>query len=334
MEEKWTEKIPKRKLFSGEEIPSLGMGTFGSDKYSPQQVAAAVSGGIRAGYRLIDCASVYGNEDLIGDVIQKSIKEKTVRREDLFIMSKVWNDQHGEVIEACRKSLADLKLDALDLYFVHWPFPNYHAPGCDGDARNENAKPFSVEEFMSTWRQCEQLVDMGLTRYIGMSNMTVPKLEAVLPQCRIMPAALEMECHPSFQQPELWQYAVSRGIQPVAFCPLGSPSRPMRDRTAEDISDMQLPEIISAAEAHGVHPAVICLKWAVQRGQIPIPFSVREPQYIQNLKCITEDPLTEEEMKAIEKADRNCRLIKGQVFLWKGAESWHDLWDEDGTITK
>ena len=334
MEEKWTEKIPKRKLFSGEEIPSLGMGTFGSDKYSPQQVAAAVSGGIRAGYRLIDCASVYGNEDLIGDVIQKSIEEKTVRREDLFIMSKVWNDQHGEVIEACRKSLADLKLDALDLYFVHWPFPNYHAPGCDGDARNENAKPFSVEEFMSTWRQCEQLVDMGLTRYIGMSNMTVPKLEAVLPQCRIMPAALEMECHPSFQQPELWQYAVSRGIQPVAFCPLGSPSRPMRDRTAEDISDMQLPEIISAAEAHGVHPAVICLKWAVQRGQISIPFSVREPQYIQNLKCITEDPLTEEEMKAIEKADRNCRLIKGQVFLWKGAESWHDLWDEDGTITK
>ena len=334
MKEKWTEKIPKRKLFSGEEIPSLGMGTFGSDKYSPQQVAAAVSGGIRAGYRLIDCASVYGNEDLIGDVIQKSIEEKTVRREDLFIMSKVWNDQHGEVIEACRKSLADLKLDALDLYFVHWPFPNYHAPGCDGDARNENAKPFSVEEFMSTWRQCEQLVDMGLTRYIGMSNMTVPKLEAVLPQCRIMPAALEMECHPSFQQPELWQYAVSRGIQPVAFCPLGSPSRPMRDRTAEDISDMQLPEIISAAEAHGVHPAVICLKWAVQRGQIPIPFSVREPQYIQNLKCITEDPLTEEEMKAIEKADRNCRLIKGQVFLWKGAESWHDLWDEDGTITK
>lgn len=334
MKEKWTEKIPKRKLFSGEEIPSLGMGTFGSDKYTPQQVAAAVSGGIRAGYRLIDCASVYGNEDLIGDVIQKSIEEKTVRREDLFIMSKVWNDQHGEVIEACRKSLADLKLDALDLYFVHWPFPNYHAPGCDGDARNENAKPFSVEEFMSTWRQCEQLVDMGLTRYIGMSNMTVPKLEAVLPQCRIMPAALEMECHPSFQQPELWQYAVSRGIQPVAFCPLGSPSRPMRDRTAEDISDMQLPEIVSAAEAHGVHPAVICLKWAVQRGQIPIPFSVREPQYIQNLKCITEDPLTEEEMKAIEKADRNCRLIKGQVFLWKGAESWHDLWDEDGTITK
>ena len=332
MKEKWTEKIPKRKLFSGEEIPSLGMGTFGSDKYSPQQVAAAVSGGIRAGYRLIDCASVYGNEDLIGDVIQKSIEEKTVRREDLFIMSKVWNDQHGEVIEACRKSLADLKLDALDLYFVHWPFPNYHAPGCDGDARNENAKPFSVEEFMSTWRQCEQLVDMGLTRYIGMSNMTVPKLEAVLPQCRIMPAALEMECHPSFQQSELWQYAVSRGIQPVAFCPLGSPSRPMRDRTAEDISDMQLPEIVSAAEAHGVHPAVICLKWAVQRGQIPIPFSVREPQYIQNLKCITEDPLTEEEMKAIEKADRNCRLIKGQVFLWKGAESWHDLWDENGTI--
>lgn len=175
---------------------------------------------------------------------------------------------------------------------------------------------------------------MGLVKHIGMSNMTIPKLEAVLPLCEIQPAALEMELHPSFQQPELFDYAVKHEIQPIGYCPIGSPSRPERDRTAEDVADTQMPEIVEIAEAHHVHPAVICLKWAVQRGQIPIPFSVKEPQYISNLQCAAEDPLTDAEMERIRLADKNCRLIKGQVFLWKGAKSWEDLWDLDGTITK
>ena len=182
---------------------------------------------------------------------------------------------------------------------------------------------------MDTWRQCERLVDKGLVRYIGMSNMTVKKLEQVLPLCRIQPAALEMECHPSFQQQELFDYAVTHKIVPVGFCPIGSPSRPERDRTAEDIADIEMETIRKIAEAHNVHPAVICLKWAVQRGMIPIPFSVKEPQYIANLRCATEDPLTEEEMEKIRKSDRNCRLIKGQVFLWSGASDWKALWDEE-----
>lgn len=328
------DKVPKRRLYSGEEIPAVGLGTFGSDKYNAQQVSEAVYGGIKAGYRLIDCASVYQNEELIGAVITKAVKEGIVERKDLFITSKVWNDQHDHVIESCQKSLKDLQLDVIDLYFVHWPLPNYHAPGCDGNARNKDSRPFSVEEFMKTWRQCEQLVDMGLVRYIGMSNMTVPKLKAVLPLCRIRPAALEMECHPSFQQPELYDYAVAHQIQPVGYCPIGSPSRPERDRTEEDVADTQMPEIVEIAKAHNVHPAIVCLKWAVQRGQIPIPFSVKEPQYVSNLKCVTEDPLTEEEMKIIQSVDKNCRLIKGQVFLWEGAKGWEDLWDVDGVITQ
>lgn len=328
------ENVPKRKLFSGEEIPAVGLGTFGSDKYNAQQVSDAVYGGIKAGYRLIDCAAVYQNEDQIGKVLKKVMDEGVVKREELFITSKVWNDQHEHVVESCKKSLEDLQLDVIDLFFVHWPFPNYHAPGCDGDSRNPDSKPFSTEEFMNTWRQCEQLVDMGLVRYIGMSNMTVPKLKEVLPLCRIKPAALEMECHPSFQQQELFDYAVANQIQPIGYCPIGSPSRPERDRTAEDVADTQIPEIVEIAKAHNVHPALICLKWAVQRGQIPIPFSVKEPQYVSNLQCATEDPLTEEEMEIIKNADKNCRLIKGQVFLWEGASGWEDLWDMDGIIKK
>ena len=320
-------KLPKRTLHSGEEIPCIGLGTFGSDKYGPEEIAEAVYEGIRIGYRIIDCASVYQNEDLIGKSILRAEAQEIIKRDELFVTSKVWNDMHEHVRESCEKSLRDLNLDRIDLYFVHWPFPNYHAPGCSGDSRNPDSRPFSVEEFVSTWRQCEKLVDDGLARYIGMSNMTVKKLEAVLPYCEILPAALEIECHPSFQQQELYEYAIEHGIQPIGYCPLGSPSRPERDRTADDIADFQMPEIVGIAKRHNVHPAVICLKWAVQRGQIPIPFSVRKEQLEANLMAAAGDPLTEQEMKQIRLADKNCRLIKGQVFLWEGAGGWEDLWD-------
>ena len=319
--------VPVRTLRTGARMPSVGLGTFGSDKYSPEQVSEAVYGAVKSGYRMLDCASVYRNEDMIGDVLKRLFSEGIVSRQELFITSKVWNDMHREVEKSCKQSLEDLGLDYIDLYFVHWPFPNYHAPGCDGDSRNPDSKPFSVEEFMDTWRQCEELVDKGLAKAIGMSNMTVSKLEKVLPLCRIQPAALEMECHPSFQQQELFDYAIAHDIAPIGFCPIGSPSRPERDRTAEDVADTELPEVVEVAKNHNIHPAVVCLKWAVQRGMCPIPFSVKEPQYISNLKCTTEDPLTAEEMELLKKADRNCRLVKGQVFLWPGADDWNQLWE-------
>lgn len=328
--------VPKRKLYTGEEIPCVGMGTFGSDRYTAEQVSGAVAGAIRCGYRLFDCASVYGNEDLIGKVFAEAFAQGVVKREELFITSKVWNDMHGkgDVLLSCAKTLKDLQLDYVDAYFMHWPFPNYHAPGCGGDARNPDSRPFAVDEFMAAWRQLERLHDMGLARHIAMSNMTIPKLKAVLPLCRVKPSLIEMELHPGFQQPELYDYCTARGIQPIGFCPIGSPARPDRDKTPDDVADIEMPVVVEIAKKHNVHPAVICLKWAVQRGQVPIPFSVRENQYAGNLRCATEDPLTDEEMAAIGRADQDCRLIKGQVFLWPGAKDWRDLWDLDGTITK
>jgi len=328
------EKIPVKAFGNGDQIPAMGMGTFGSDKYTSGQVAEAVYGGIRSGYRLIDCASVYQNEAEIGQVLKRVMGEGVVRREELFVISKVWNDMHapGKVREACEQSLKDLNTSYLDLYLIHWPFPNYHAPGCAGDARNPDSRPFSAEEYREVWRQCEELVRAGWVKYIGMSNMTIPKLEAVLPLCEIRPTALEMELHPGFQQPELFEYAMTHQMQPIGYCPLGSPSRPERDRTSTDVSDTAMPEIVEIAKKHQISPVQVCLKWAVQRGQIPIPFSVKEPQYVSNLRCITEDPLSAEEMEQIRKADRNCRLIKGQVFLWPGAERWEELWDMDGFI--
>lgn len=179
----------------------------------------------------------------------------------------------------------------------------------------------------------ERLVRAGLVRHIGTSNMTIPKLKLLLRDARIMPSANEMELHPTFQQPELFNFCIEHGIQPIGFSPIGSPTRPDRDKTPDDYVDIEEPVVVKIAKAHNVHPAVICLKWAVQRGQIPIPFSIYRNEYVSNIRSTVEDPLTDEEMKELEGVDKNCRLIKGQVFLWDGAKGWEDLWDLNGEIT-
>ena len=322
--------VPSFKLNDGGTSPCLVMGTFGSDRVTPDEVAEAVAGGLRVGYRLFDCAACYGNEDKIGEVFRAAFDEGVVKREELFIMSKVWNDMHRHVAESCKKTIADLQCDYLDMLFIHWPFPNYHAPFCDVDSRNPDSKPFSVAEFVDTYRQIEALVDQGLVKHIGISNMTIPKLDAVLDKLRIKPAACESELHPCFQQQALFDYLVEKNILPIGYMPLGSPRRPERDILPEDIADMQMPELQEIAKAHDCHPAIICLKWALQRGQLPIPFSVHN--YEANLRAAVTEKLTDAEMATIATLERDNRLVKGQVFLWPGANDWHDLWDEDGVI--
>jgi alcohol dehydrogenase (NADP+) len=326
--------VPARVLTNGDTMPALGMGTFGSDRYSTAQVAEAVRGGLEVGYRLIDCAAVYGNEAEIGQVFAEAFRDRVVERDELFVMSKLWNDSHGAegVASAVRRTLTDLGLDHLDGYFVHWPFPNHHPPAADPDARDPQARPYLHDEFMETWQAMESLVDSGLVRHLGLSNVTEPKLRLILADARVRPSLNEMELHPCFQQPGLFDLCVAEGLQPIGYSPLGSPSRPERDRTPGDHVDTEHPAVVAAARAHGVHPALICLKWAVQRGQVPIPFAVKRSQYASNLRAVTTDPLTEQEMTDLRGADAGDRLIKGQVFLWPGAGSWEDLWDVDGTV--
>jgi diketogulonate reductase-like aldo/keto reductase len=324
--------IPQRKLYTGATMPAVGLGTFGSDYVTANQVADAVKGAAAVGYRHFDCASVYGNEEEVGASLE-TIQENGIKREELWVTSKLWNDKHGEddVIASCRKSLADLRLKYLDLYLVHWPFPNYHPPGCDVTSRSADAKPYVHESYMKTWRKMEELVDMGLVRHIGTSNMTIPKLKLLLRDARIKPAVNEMELHPHFQQPDLFRFVKENGIEPIGYCPIGSPGRPDRDRTPEDTAPTEDAVIEKIALAHGIHPAVVCIKWAVQRGQTPIPFSINH--YRANLAGVVSDPLSEGEMREIAGIDRHCRLIKGQVFLWKDGQTWEDLWDVDGEIT-
>ena len=227
-------KVPQITLNTGDKVPCIGMGTFGSDRFTPDQVSNAVAGAIRAGYRMFDCAACYGNEDQIGRVFKAAFDEGVVERKDLYIMTKVWNDMHRDVEKSCRKSIEDLQCDYIDLFFIHWPFPNYHAPGCDVNSRNPDSKPFSVAEFIDTYRQIEALVEKGLVRHIGISNMTIPKMNAVIDKFKIKPVACEMELHPCFQQQELFDYLKAHDIQPIGFMPLGSP----RDRR-----EISLPQI-------------------------------------------------------------------------------------------
>ena len=327
-------QVPKRKLYTGAQIPAIGLGTFGSDRFSGEQIAQAVRGAISVGYRHVDCASVYRNEHLIGPVLREAM-QSGIPREELWITSKLWNDKHGErdVIPSCEQSLRDLQLDYLDLYLVHWPFPNYHAPGVDVNSRDPHARPYIHDEFMTTWRQMEKLVDLGRVRHIGTSNMTIPKLKLVLRDARIKPACNEIELHPHFQQPEFFDFVVDNGIVPIAYSPIGSPNRPERDKTPEDTVDIEDPVIVKIARRLKVHPAIICIKWSVQRGAVPIPFSIKREQFLSNLKATVSEPLTDEEMREIAGIDKNCRLIKGQVFLWEGARGWQDLWDEDAEIS-
>ena len=186
---------------------------------------------------------------------------------------------------------------------------------------------------METWGEMEKLAGLGLARHIGTSNMTIPKLDMLLNDARVRPVCNEMELHPHFQQPEFVAYLLERQIQPIGFCPLGFARAPGKRPHPTDTSPLEDPIIRAIAEEHDVHPAAICLKWAVQRGEIVIPFSIDPRNYAANLRAVVEDPLTQEEMGKIDAKDRRCRLIKGQVFLWRQDQSWEDLWDETGVIT-
>ena len=319
-------------LYTGAQMPAIGLGTFGSDHADPLEVACAVRGAYEAGYRHFDCAAVYGNEREIGRVFRE-LFARGAERQQMWVTSKLWNDMHRRVEEACRQSLADLQLEYLDLYLVHWPFPNLHPPGCPVETRSPEARPYVHEEFMKTWKQMERLVELGLVRHVGTSNMSIPKLRLLIGDARIKPAVNQMEIHPHFQQPEFVDFLLANCMVPVGYCPLGSPNRPERDRTPEDSFDMEDPVIADIARRHGVHPAAVCLKWAGQRGIVPLPMSTKREHYAANLEAVRGDWLSAEEMCRIASIDRNCRLIKGQVFLWKSGQSWEDLWDVNGEIT-
>ena len=281
-------RVPQRTLYTGAHMPAIGLGTFGSDHVS---AARDRRGRARrrwpSGYRHIDCAAVYGNEREIGARAASRSAPAASPREELWITSKLWNDKHAEadVIPTCRQSLADLRLDYLDLYLIHWPFPNFHAPGVDVQSRAPTPSPTSTTNYMHTWRAAGEAGRPGPGAPHRHLQHDHPQAEAAAArrphQAR---RSTRWSCTRTSSSRSCSSSCAPTACEPIGYCPIGSPDRPERDRTPEDTVDIEDPVIVAIAERLGVHPAVVCVKWAVQRGQMPIPMSTKRSNYLANLR--------------------------------------------------
>lgn len=265
-------------LGDGRVIPALGLGTY---KSLAGEVEDAVAFALRAGYRSIDTASFYGNEEGVAAGIAGS----GVARDEIFLTTKVWNDEQGfdGTRAALERSLARLGTDHVDLYLVHWPVRQLLEP---------------------TWRAMEELRRSGMARSIGVCNFLPHQLDALLAFADIPPVVDQVEFHPWLQQPELQRYLAERGIVLEAWAPL------MRGRAAEE------PALVGAAAAHGVTPSQAALRWALQLGHVVIPKSVHAERITENAS-VDGFELTEAEMASIAAADRGLRMGPDpDAFVW------------------
>jgi len=281
-------------LSNGKGMPIIGLGTW---KSPPGQVFEAVKFAIKSGYRHIDCALAYQNETEVGRAINAKIDDGTIKREDVFVTSKLWNTFHRKekVLECCKKSLTDLGLDYVDLYLIHWPLAYKEGEELfpkdkDGNMLTENI------DFIQTWKGMEEVFEHGLAKSIGLSNFNSEQIKQILNVCKIKPVVLQVECHPYLNQNKLIEFCKGHNIVVTAYSPLGSPDRPWHDATEPSLMDDRRISVL--ADKYKKSPAQILLKYNVQRGVIVIPKSVTEERILANFK-IFDFELTQEEMKLI-----------------------------------
>ncbi|MEB3264055.1 MAG: aldo/keto reductase [Synechococcus sp.] len=310
---------------NGDRMPLLGLGTW---KSAPGEVGAAVREAIRLGYRHIDCASVYANEPEVGEAIRGAIEAGEVSREELWITSKLWCNAHGRdnVEPALRRTLADLQLEWLDLYLIHWPVPIQ--PGVALPSSGSDLLPPEAVPLSSTWEGMEAALEAGLTRHIGVSNFSSHKLHELLSHGRIRPEVNQVERHPLLQQPALVAACATEGIHITAYSPLGSSDRPAGLKRADEPVLLENPVIGAIAAEHGCSPAQVLIAWQLQGGISTIPKSVNPARLRQNLEAAAIE-LTPGDLERIAGLDQHLRLVDGSFWLLEGGPwTLASLWDE------
>lgn len=260
--------IPSAQLLDDNRIPQVGYGVF---KVPADDTRRAVLEAFELGYRHIDTAAIYGNEEGVG----AAIAESGIPREDLFITTKLWNDRHDgdEPRAALGESLDKLGLDAVDLYLVHWPTP-------------------ARDNYVHAWERLIDLREQGLTRSIGVSNFLVPHLERIVAETGVSPVVDQIELHPAYQQRDVVEWASARGIRIEAWGPLGQGKYDLFSN----------PAVADAAAAHGKTPAQVVLRWHLDKGNIVFPKSVRRERLAENID-IVDFALTDVEIAAIDAID-------------------------------
>lgn len=304
-------------------MPILGLGTW---KSKPGEVRQAVYWAIEAGYRHIDCAAIYQNEREVGQGIADALADGLVKRKELFITSKLWNDshRHDDVKPALEKTLSDLRLDNLDLYLVHWPIA--FKPGIGFATHREEYYTYQDVPLTQTWEAMQDEKAAGLVRHIGVSNFNQAKLKEVLSMGGESPEMNQVEMHPFLPQEKLVKFCSENGILMTAYSPLGSPDS-RADRHKNDPKLLENSVVAEIAQNHGASVGQVLIAWSIARDIAVIPKSVNKDRIIENFKS-AELQLEPADLDAIAKMDVLHRYVDGSIFTSKQSPyKLTDLWD-------
>lgn len=308
---------------NGDKMHAIGLGTW---KSQGDELKTAIKEALYAGYRHIDTAKTYGNEEIIGEALAEVFAEGKIFREDVFITSKLWNDSHaeGHVIPALQESLRKLQLKRLDLYLIHWPVAFRH--GVDFPKKPEDYLTPEEAPIIDTWKQMEKAKTLGLTSHIGVSNFSEKKLKALISKAAIKPEMNQVELHPLLQQDDLLKYCKSENILVTAYSPLGSGDRTKAMKAEEEPNMMEIDVLKEIARDRSATVPQILIAWHNHRDCAAIPKSTTKDHIISNFRA-ADVSLTDSDMKKIAKLDRNYRYINGKFFE-EPSRGYENLYDE------